>query len=308
MPQKKFLIVIAGPTASGKTKVAIKLAKYFDTEIISADSRQFYREMEIGTAKPTETERNEAKHHFVDFMSIHDAYSVGDFEKEVLELLEELYQKHQVVILAGGSGLFVRAVCEGLDEFPDVSPEIRAEVNALFKEKGLEALQEELQKVDPAYYDVVDKQNPMRLLRAIEVFRASGKPYSSFRKAKKATRPFTPIYIQLDTDRLVLYERINLRVDQMIQQGLIEEVRQLLPFKDMNALQTVGYQELFDYFDEKITKAEAIELIKRNSRRYAKRQMTWLRKDLHWVRFSIDQLNLIKKHIKDKIADRSVQK
>ncbi len=308
MPQKKFLIVIAGPTASGKTKVAIKLAKYFDTEIISADSRQFYREMEIGTAKPTETERNEAKHHFVDFMSIHDAYSVGDFEKEVLELLEELYQKHQVVILAGGSGLFVRAVCEGLDEFPDVSPEIRAEVNALFKEKGLEALQEELQKVDPAYYDVVDKQNPMRLLRAIEVFLASGKPYSSFRKAKKATRPFTPIYIQLDTDRLVLYERINLRVDQMIQQGLIEEVRQLLPFKDMNALQTVGYQELFDYFDEKITKAEAIELIKRNSRRYAKRQMTWLRKDLHWVRFSIDQLNLIKKHIKDKIADRSVQK
>lgn len=299
MPTPKFLIVLAGPTASGKTKVAIELAKHFDTAIISADSRQFYREMEIGTAKPTEAERAQAKHYFIDFLSINDAYSAGDFEKDVMELLNELYQNKDIVIMAGGSGLFVRAVCEGLDKFPEIPTEIRESVNTLFKEQGLTALQEEVEKVDPEYYAKADTQNPMRLIRALEVFRASGQPYSGFRKAQKAQRPFQPIYIQLEINRKILYERINHRVDHMMARGLLKEVEELLPFKDMNALQTVGYQELFDFLDGKLSKSEAIELIKRNSRRYAKRQLTWLRKDPHWKNFLPSDIEAIKQYIEE---------
>ena len=297
---KKYLIIIGGPTASGKTAIAIEVAKYFDTEIISADSRQFYREMNIGTAKPTKEELSARPHHFINSLPIEVEYSVGDFEKDALALMEQLYQKHDYLVMAGGSGLFIKAVCEGLDEFPEVPLVVKQALEEDYKQYGIAFLQEELKESDPVYFAQADVNNPYRLLRALSVTRASGRPFSSFRSNTKASRAFVPIYIQLDWEREVLYRRINERVDQMMAQGLLAETKELFPKKQLNALQTVGYQELFDFFDGKKTLEEAVEMIKQNSRRYAKRQMTWFRRDDHWARFHPTELAAIIDFIKRK--------
>ena len=275
----KTLVVVAGPTAVGKTAVAIELAKKLNTEIISADSRQFYREMAIGTAKPTPDELKQAKHHFIDSHSIKDSFSVGDFEEQGLALLEELFKKHDTVILVGGSGLYIKAICEGFDKLPSASPEVRDNLNIEFKNKGIIPLQEKLKVVDPVYYDRVDLNNPQRLIRALEVFETTGIPFSSYRKSTINNRPFRCVKIGLNLPREELYQRINQRVDIMVKDGLAEEVRSLLPYRHFNALNTVGYSEIFDYFDGKTDLVSAIELIKQNTRRFAKRQLTWFRKD-----------------------------
>lgn len=290
MDKNKYLIVVGGATASGKTKVAIDLAQHFKTVILSADSRQFYQEMSIGTAKPSQEERALAVHHFVDFVSVEENFTVGDFEKQALELLDQLFINHKYVVLTGGSGLYIRALCEGLDVFPEVKEGVREKLIEDFESKGIEVLQGQLEKLDPDYFKIVDQNNPQRLIRALEVCISSGLTYSSFRKKTKAKRPFEAIYIRLDWDREKLYDRINRRVDLMIKNGLIEEAKNLFPYKNLNALQTVGYQELFDYFDNKISLEEAVSLIKRNSRRYAKRQMTWLRKDDFWNGFKPNEI------------------
>jgi len=279
------LIVIAGPTASGKTAAAIQLAKYYKTVVISADSRQFYREMSIGTAKPTDDELAEVKHYFINSLSITENFTVGDFEKQCLSLLDELFQLHNIVILAGGSGLFIKAVTEGFDEFPDSDPGIREKLNKEFEDQGIVALQEKLKIADAEYYRQVDINNPHRIIRALEVFESTGIPFSSFRKSKTNIRPFQIVKLGLNLPREVLYNRINQRVDQMVQQGLVEEVRSLLPYRHLNALNTVGYSELFDYFDGKTDLRSAIELIKQNTRRFAKRQLTWFKKDtgIDWI-------------------------
>ena len=290
MKKQKYLIVIGGPTASGKTGVAIKIAQHFQTEILSADSRQFYREMSIGTAKPTKNELAAITHHLVNFISVHENFTVGDFERKALEILDHLFLEKDVVILTGGSGLYIRALCEGLDQFPEVPSQVRTDLIEQYEKDGIEYLQKELADKDPDYFKIVDKQNPQRLIRALEVCIASGASYSSFRIKANTIRPFKTINIQLEWERAALYDRINQRVDNMIKTGLIEEARKLYPLKHLNALQTVGYQELFDYFDKKITLEEAVELIKRNSRRYAKRQLTWMRKDGFWKGFTPDQI------------------
>jgi tRNA dimethylallyltransferase len=275
----KNLIVVAGPTASGKTALGIELAKKFKTEIISADSRQFYREMAIGTAKPTPEELSQANHYFVDSHSVTDYFSVGEFERQGLELLDHLFKTHDYVIMVGGSGLYIKAICEGFDELPSSSPEIRQKLNAAFEAKGITYLQELLKQLDPDYYNEVDLNNPRRLIRALEVCESTGAPFSSFRKSQPESRPFNCIKIGIDLPREVLYDRINRRVDDMVIQGLVEEVRSLIPYRDLNALNAVGYSELFDYFDDKTDLETAISLIKQNTRRFAKRQMTWFRKD-----------------------------
>lgn len=283
MSEKKYLIVIAGPTASGKTSMGISLAKRLNASILSADSRQFYQEMSIGTAKPTPSEMEGIPHYFINNNSIHSDYSVGDYEREALNLLENLFKKDQFALLLGGSGLFIRAVCEGLDHFPEVPKDIQAAVESEYEEKGLEFLQENLKEQDPVYAKEVDLNNPHRLIRALSVIRTSGQTFSSYRVNKKRSRPFTPIYIQLYHPREKLYERINKRVDLMVEAGLEKEAKALHPLQHLNALQSVGYQEWFDHFNGKITREEAINLIKQNTRRYAKRQMTWFRKRAHWI-------------------------
>ena len=294
MLSDKYLLIIAGPTASGKTSTGIELAKHYQTDIVSADSRQFYKEMSIGTAKPTEEEMQGVNHHFIDTHSIHENYSVGDYEKEVIPLLNELFKTKDLVILLGGSGLFIRAICEGLDHFPDVPKSILESLEEEYKNKGISFLQKELKELDPEYSKTVDLENPHRLIRALSVIKASGKPFSSFLSLKTTKRNFTPIYIQLYHEREKLYKRINQRVDDMLGAGLKEEAQKLYPHKKLKALQTVGYQEWFDHFDEKISETECIELIKRNSRRYAKRQMTWFRKRNHWLHFHPLQISAMK--------------
>lgn len=284
MSVKKKLIIIGGPTASGKTDCAIQLAQHFGTEILSADSRQFYKEMSIGTAKPQLSDLAKAKHHFIGNLSIHDAYSVGDFERDALAVLETIFETHDTAIMVGGTGLYIRAVCEGLDEFPDVPLSIRDEFEAIFKNEGIEPLQKLLQEVDYEYFTQVDIHNPIRLIRALSVWKASGQPFSSFRSGNKVERNFTPIYIALDLPREVLYDRINRRVDLMMAEGLLEEAKSLYPFKHLNALQTVGYTELFAHFDGEMTLDEAVDKIKQHTRNYAKRQMTWFRKNDFWQR------------------------
>lgn len=301
MATKKYLIVIGGATATGKTSLSIRLAQHFNTEILSCDSRQFYREMTIGTAKPDSEELAAAKHHFIDSLSIEEPYTVGDFEQDALQLLEKLFEKTDILILVGGSGLFIRALCEGLDEFPDVPLSIREELDHLFKEKGIEVMQNELKACDPEYYNQVDLQNPVRLIRALSIYRVSGRPFSEFRKQKKQGRFFEPIYILAEMDRALLYDKINRRVDLMLKNGLLEEARSLYPKKHLNALQTVGYQEFFEHFDGKISLEEAIELVKRNSRRYAKRQMTWFRKNDHWKGFSSSDVEGVIEYVNSKI-------
>ena len=281
-----ILIAVVGPTAAGKTALAIKIARYFNTEIISFDSRQFYREMNIGTAKPSSEELSQVKHHFIDSHSITDYYSAGRFAEDALYLLRSLFKGQKVVVAVGGSGLYLKALTEGLDEMPEVPEEIRAQVRKESVSGKLDDLREELKQMDPAYYQMADLQNPARITRAIEVIRASGKPFSSFHSNNKAERFFETVKVGIDMDREVLYERINKRVDLMIKDGLVEEAKKLLVYRNNEALQTVGYQEFFEYFDGKISLDEAIRLVKRNSRRYAKRQLTWFRKDaeIHWFR------------------------
>jgi tRNA dimethylallyltransferase len=288
MPVKKYLIVIGGPTASGKTTMAIRLAQHFSTEILSADSRQFYREMSIGTAKPSLEELSQARHHFIDNLSIHDPYSVGDFEKDALSVLNTIYKKNNMAIMVGGTGLYIQAVCEGLDAFPEVPIDIRQYYETVFEKEGIEALQKELQILDNEYFMQVDKDNSKRLIRALSVCKASGQPFSSFRKGGKVDRNFDIIYIYMDVPRDILYQKINNRVDKMLAEGLINEVEKLLPYKKYNALQTVGYTELFAYFAGEISLDEAIDKIKQHTRNYAKRQMTWFRRAGHWVAFSPD--------------------
>lgn len=273
----KKLLVIGGPTAVGKTAVAVRLAQHFDCPILSADSRQFYREMNKGTAKPDAAEMNAAEHHFIDNLSIADSYSVGDYEREAIALSEEIFAEKDTAILVGGTGLYLRAVCEGLDDFPKIPDEINAQLEAELKADGLQKLVNELEEKDFEYHSTVDQKNPHRVLRALAVIRATGKPFSAFRTRKITPRPFTCLHIGLTADREVLYERINRRVDKMVENGLIEEARKLYPQRHLKSLQTVGYQEFFQHFAGEITEAEAVELVKRNSRRYAKRQMTWFR-------------------------------
>jgi tRNA dimethylallyltransferase len=281
----KYLVVIGGATATGKTALSIEVARHFNTEILSADSRQFYHEMTIGVAKPSPEELAAVPHHFINSLTISQEYSAGDYEHEALRLLEALFEKHDIVLLAGGSGLFIRALCEGLDSFPEVPESIKKEVEKLFSEGGIPALQAEVLRLDPVWYARADVQNPQRLMRALSVCRASGQPFSSFQQQVKPLRPFKPVYILLQMERPLLYEKINRRVESMMEAGLLEEARSLFPHRHLNALQTVGYQELFRYLEGKISLADAVGLIKQNSRRYAKRQETWFRKDPHWRAF-----------------------
>jgi tRNA dimethylallyltransferase len=276
---KRLLVCIVGPTAIGKTALAIELAKRFSTEIISADSRQFFKEMTIGTAVPTKEELAAVPHHFVQDKSIFEPYSVGDFERDALQLLEQLFETHRLVILVGGSGLYVDAVVKGLDTFPAVPPAVREQLNTELDRHGVAHLQQELLKVDPVYYEKVDVQNPHRLIRALEIYRATGKPYSQFLDQGREDRNFNTCYIGLEAERNVVYDRINRRVDLMMQQGLLDEAKTLYEHRHLNALQTVGYRELFDYMDGKSTLNDAISEIKKNTRRFAKRQGTWFRKN-----------------------------
>lgn len=281
---RQNLIIITGPTAIGKTGLAVFIAKALKTEIVSFDSRQFYKEMKIGTAVPTDEELAEVPHHFIQNLSIHDEYTVGDYERDALKKLKELFQKYNSVVMVGGSGMFEKAVTEGLDEFPEVDKTIRQNLIYEFDIYGLEPLQKELKEVDPDYYHQVDLNNPVRIIRALEVFRGTGKPFSSFRKNNSAKRNFNILKIGLELPREEIYDRINRRVDLMMEEGLLEEVKSLYKFKNLNSLQTVGYRELFDYLDGKFDLDIAVEEIKKNTRRYAKRQLTWYRKDekINW--------------------------
>jgi tRNA dimethylallyltransferase len=292
---KPLLIVIAGPTASGKTALSIEVARHFYADIISCDARQFYREMSIGTAKPSAEELAAAKHHFIDTHSIEDNYSAGDYEKDVLAFLENYFKERKIAIMVGGSGLFMRVVCEGVDSYPEVSENIRLELKEQFEKEGIEPLQEELLKSDPDYYAKVDLNNPHRIIRALEVCRTSNLPFSSFQGKEREERPFQVLKFALDWNREILYDRINRRVDKMIEEGLEAEALELYPKKHLNALQTVGYQEFFDFFDGKMSRAEAIEKIKQHSRNYAKRQVTWLKreKDIIWIDMPPDSSEII---------------
>ena len=293
----KTLISVVGPTAIGKTKLAIELAQYYKTEILSADSRQFFKEMNIGTAVPSIVDLAAAKHHFIQHKSIHDPYSVGDFEKEAIALLDELFQRHDVVILVGGSGLYVDAITKGLDNFPQVNQEIRENLNKELQTKGVTALQEQLKSLDLDYYNKVDIQNPHRLIRALEICISTGKTYSSFLNNEKTKRSFKVLSVGINAERESIYKRINERVDLMIENGLINEVKALIEYKHLNALQTVGYKELFNYFDGLWDLEFAISEIKKNTRRFAKRQLTWFKKteSILWVDYRDDVATIISK-------------
>lgn len=293
---KKTLICIVGPTAIGKTTLSLKIANHFSTEIISADSRQFYKEMKIGTAVPSINELKAAKHYFIQNKSIFEDYNVGSFEKDAIKLLNNLFKKHPVIIMVGGSGLYLDAVIKGLDEFPIVSPEIKLALKDDYENHGIIFLQEELKQKDPVYFNNVDLENHHRVMRALGICRSQNLPYSSFLKSETKKREFETIYIGLEADRKIVYERINQRVDNMINEGLLEEAKSLFPHKNLNALQTVGYRELFEYFEGNITKEQAIEEIKKNTRRFAKRQGTWFRKNekINWFNYTSDTSDVIK--------------
>ena len=296
-----YLITIIGPTAIGKTALSIALAQHFGCDIISCDSRQFFKEMKIGTAVPSDEELAAAPHHFIQNKSIFESYSVGDFEQEALTKLDELFQKNNIQIMVGGSGLYVDAVLKGFDDFPDIDNSVRDEINAKFDSLGIEYLQEQLQKLDSEYYTKLSTenpqtlQNPQRMKRFVEVCLGTGKPYSSFIGKRKNVRNFTPIVIGLEADRDVMYDRINQRVDIMLNEGLLDEAQSLYPNKHLNALQTVGYRELFDYFDGKTTLDFAIEQIKMNTRRFAKRQITWFKRteNVSWFDYMTNRKEII---------------
>lgn len=282
---KKVLIAIVGPTGIGKTRLGVAMAKNFNTEVISADSRQFYKEMTIGTAVPSKEELSAVPHHFIQHKSILENYSVGDFERDAIHLLENLFKNNEVVVMVGGSGLYVDAVIQGLDTFPDIDPKIRASLNEALQSKGLTYLQEQLLRMDPEHAKKVDMQNPHRVIRALEICVGTGAPYSSFLGKKKSDRPFTTLMVGLTTNRETVYDRIDQRVDDMVEQGLLEEARSLFPFRDKNALQTVGYKEVFLYMEGAYDLDFAVSEIKKNSRRFAKRQLTWFKKrgDAVWL-------------------------
>jgi len=277
--QTKTLITIVGPTAIGKTALSIELAKHFNCEIISCDSRQFYKEMTIGTAVPEPEELDAASHHFIQNKSIFEEYNVGQFERDTLKTLDELFSKNPIQIMVGGSGLYVNAVLNGLDDFPEVEASIREKLKQDLQNYGIEYLQSQLKTLDIESFETIAIDNPHRIMRALEICLGTKKPYSSFKNKQKQARDFNSIVIGLNADRAEIYARIDQRVDSMMQKGLLEEAKKLHPFKELNALQTVGYRELFDYFDGKITLDFAIEEIKKNTRRFAKRQLTWFRKD-----------------------------
>ena len=297
-----YLITIIGPTAIGKTSLSIALAKHFKCEIISCDSRQFYKEMNIGTAVPSKKELESVKHHFIQNKSIFENYSVGDFEKEAINKLDELFQENNIQIMVGGSGLYVDAVLKGFDDFPEIDNEVRTQLNTDFEAFGIPYLQEKLKEFDPEYYTTLETenpqtlQNPQRMKRFVEVCIGSRKPYSSFINQKKNKRNFTPIIIGIEADREIIYLRINQRVDNMISEGLIAEAKDLYPNKNLNALQTVGYKELFDYFDGKTTITFAVEEIKKNTRRFSKRQLTWFKRteNAKWFDYKTDVNDIIK--------------
>lgn len=298
---KPLLVILLGPTAVGKTSLAIALAKRFNTVIFSADSRQLYKEIPIGTAQPTPQEIQEVAHFFVASNSITEHIDAGRYGKEARELLISEFKKHALIIMAGGSGLYMDAVINGFDELPDANPTIRAELNLEFQEKGISVLQDELKKLDPTYFAQVDQLNPARLMRAIEICRLSEKKYSELRIGKAESNVFEVLKIGLDLPREELYARINNRVEVMFENGLEEEARSVFPYRKMNALQTVGYKELFDYFDGHLTKEKAIELIKQHSRNYAKRQLTWWRRDTAITWFHPTQLKEIEILISQKV-------
>jgi tRNA dimethylallyltransferase len=280
----KYLIVVAGPTAVGKTALCIQLAQHLRTEIISADARQCYQGMAIGTAQPTPATMQGVSHHLVNFLPVQASYNAGMFAQDALKILDHLLNRYHHVLMTGGSGLYIQAVCQGLDAMPPVSPIIRATLNKKLQTMGLPVLAAMLATQDPAYYQVVDRANPQRVIRALEVCLATGQPYSTFRKHQPEVRPFTIIKIGLTRDRQVLYQRINQRVEQMLDQGFIQEAMDLYPYRHCNALQTVGYREIFDHLEGHYSQEEAIRLLKRNTRRYAKRQLTWFGQDpaMHW--------------------------
>lgn len=294
---KKHLIIIAGPTAVGKTALAVDLAKHFACPVISADSRQFFKEMSIGTAKPTAEEMQGIAHEFVDHISIHESYNVGQYEREAISRIEELFQTHQQLILVGGSGLYINAILNGVDEFEEIPAEIREKLQAGYTEKGISYLQDLLKEHDPVYYAQVDLNNPQRLMRALEVCLHTGKPYSSFRTKEKKERSFEAIPLLINTEREALYDRINRRVDAMMDAGLLNEVKALYPYRQLNALNTVGYKELFDFLDGKCSQQEAVAMIKQNTRRYAKRQLTWFNNQGNFESFEPGDLEKIKAYL-----------
>lgn len=277
--RRPTLIVIVGPTGSGKTSLSIDIARHYSAPIISTDSRQVYRGMPIGTAQPTKKELAAAEHHFIADRSIEDDFNCGRYEQEALERLKELFAKHDYVVAVGGSGLYIQALCEGLDALPEADDKLRTELKQRLESEGIESLVKQLKELDPVYAVEADVHNPQRVVRALEVCLVSGRPYSELRRGTTQQRDFNIIKIGTDMPRDILYERINRRVDIMLEEGLLDEVRALLPYRHLNSLQTVGYREFFDYFDGKCSLEESVELVKRNSRRYAKRQMTWFRRD-----------------------------
>ena len=300
---KKVLVSIVGPTGIGKTTMAIAVAKHFDTEIVSADSRQFYKEMTIGTAVPSAAELQEVPHHFIQHRSILEDYSVGDYERDAMKLLRQLFQTHDIVVLVGGSGLYADAVTKGLDDFPEIDKSIRLGLNELLQEKGLPVLQRRLKQLDPDYYHKVDLENTHRVIRALEVCIGSGRPYSSFLTKKRPNRFFKNLTVGIHAEREVIYERINQRVDTMMRQGLLKEARALYPQKSLNALQTVGYRELFQYFEGECDLDFAVSEIKKNTRRFAKRQLTWYRRreDILWVAYD-QSTNTVLRKIEEQIS------
>lgn len=298
----KQLIVISGPTASGKTSLSVDLAKHFNTCVLSADSRQFYKELSIGTAKPTPEEMDGVPHYFIDSHNLSDEVTAAQFEREGLQLLNNLFQEHQVIILTGGSGMFVDALCNGLDNIP-TSRQLRDELQQEVDNGNLSALLEELKDKDPIYFEQVDRKNPVRVIRAVEVIRLTGKPYSELRKAAPQKRPFEVQRFVIDHEREALYKRINLRVDLMMEAGLLEEVKSVIEYRHLSSMNTVGYKELFNFLDGNCSLEEAIEMIKQNTRRYAKRQLTWLRRnpDAQWIPFSSTEkmMEQIIEHLKN---------
>ena len=299
----KTLISITGPTAIGKTACAIGLAKMLETEIISADSRQFYKEMSIGTAKPSENELRSAPHHFINSHSIQNPLSAGDFENEGIEKINCLFERHDTLVMVGGSGLFVNAILEGLDNLPKAKEGIREGLNQVYLDKGLSFLQSQLKELDPNYYNVVDTSNPQRIIRALEVVESTGIPFSTWRKNIKTVRNFNVISIGLEIERATLYDRINQRVDNMMKDDLLIEAKKLYPFKHLPALQTVGYSELFDYMDGKSSLEDSIAKIKQNSRKYAKRQITWFKRNPNTVWFQPNDSFLIEEYVNQKLSE-----
>lgn len=301
MEFKPLLIVVAGPTAVGKTETAITLAKSLDTVILSADSRQFYAELNIGTAKPDAVQLGEIRHYFVGQLSIHDYYNVARYEADVLQLLPALFEKYPVILMVGGSGLYIDAVCRGIDDFPDPTPELRNYLKGLLADEGIGKLQEMLRQHDPAHMLAVDMANPKRLLRALEVCMTTGKPYSEQRMNQSKAREFRVVKIGLNLPRTELFARIGQRVDQMMNAGLLDEVKQFFLLRHLNALNTVGYKELFKYLDGEVSLERAMEDIKTNTRRYAKRQLTWFKRDPEIMWFEPEQINELLEHCRQKL-------